>query len=351
MSTPHHATLSNGIQIVLEPIPHRRSVALGVWMARGSRHEAAMENGMTHFCEHLLFKGTPSQGWKDIGRRMNRLGGNFNAMTSSEWVKLYGQVITRDVEEAMGLLSEMFLIPTFPKEEVDREREVILEEIAQYEDLPDELCGERLLAELLLPHPLGRPVIGTDELVESFTRDALSHYWARSIEHDPLLVSMAGDLEIEPTIALCERLLGHLPVRPAHRLIEEPVRGGHGVALIDRDLEQVNFGLAMIGARRNSEDRFAWAVYDTILGGGMGSRGIWFELDAGDGYVADFVQLPAGDGSAGAGDLHRGNWQTGCGRSYGGGAFDGATAARTKPSARSGIDRLARPRERRAYGV
>jgi predicted Zn-dependent peptidase len=229
---------------------------------------------MTHFCEHLLFKGTRSMDWRELARRMNLLGGNFNASTSTDYVKVYAHVIKRDLGETLELISEMFLHSLFEESEVKREREVILEEIAQYEDIPEDLCYERFTQALFLPHPLGRPVIGTEELVASFTRDGLVDYWQRVLDPARMILSLAGDFEVEPTLEMLEKQYGFLPRRAANGALSGSEKVvGHGLReAISRDLEQINFCLGVTGPRRNHPDRFAWAVYDTILGGGMGSR-------------------------------------------------------------------------------
>ncbi len=272
MQLPVVQTLENGIRLVTQKMESARSVSLGVWLAQGSRDEAPRENGMTHFAEHMLFKGTGRSHWRDISRRMNILGGSFNACTSAEWVKLYGRVISRDLTPAMDLVEEMFLDSTFPEEEITREREVILEEIAMYEDVPEDLCFELYTQALLLPHPIGRPVIGTEELVSSFSADELRDYWKRVNVGDRMIISICGAFDDEELLALCRRF-ERIPASSGERQHGiGKAEGNNQVVVVDRDLEQVNFCLGMLGPTRHGDQRFAWALYDTILGGGMGSR-------------------------------------------------------------------------------
>jgi len=264
--------LDNGMKILLDPVPDARSTSLSLWMAQGSRHELEGENGLTHFGEHLLFKGTANYSWKELAAAMNNLGGQFNACTSTDWVKLYGRVVSRDLPEALSLIAEMFLRSEFPENEVDRERDVILEEIAMYDDTPEDQCFEQFTQALLLPHPIGRPVLGTEDLVEGYSRDELLDYWQRSLAPADMVLSIAGAIDRDEALRLAEREFSHLSGEAPRRNGLDPAEGQHNRSLIDRDLEQVNFCFGVTGPKRCQEERFAWMIYDTILGGGMGSR-------------------------------------------------------------------------------
>jgi len=249
-----------------------RSVAVGLWLIAGSRDEAPHEGGMTHFCEHLLFKGTPSRHWREIATAISLMGGQFNAVTCTDWVKVYGHVIRKDLPDALSLIADMFTRSAFPNEEVERERSVILEEIAMYEDIPDDLCQETFQQALMLPHPVGRPVIGTTDSVGGFTRDALAEYWQRHLNPASMILSIAGDVEEAECFRLAEQALGWLTPKPSNTRVEPPVKGAAGRAILSRPIEQINFAFGCVGPSRQSEDRWAWAAYDTILGAGMGSR-------------------------------------------------------------------------------
>jgi predicted Zn-dependent peptidase len=272
MPQPIIRTFANGFRLVMESVPHARSVAIGLTLGQGSRHEVDLENGMTHFAEHLLFKGTGARHWKEIAREINLFGGHFNACTSADWVKLYGSVISRDLVPALRLIGDMFLRSEFPASEVERERSVIIEEIAQYDDIPEDLCYERFTQALMLPHPVGRPVIGTEELVEGFTRDALMEYWQRVLTPARMILTVAGSFDESELVRCCEEEFGRLPAREVTQNGLSPLTGQHLAVALDRDLEQVNFAFGVTGPKRAMPDRFTWAIYDTILGGGMGSR-------------------------------------------------------------------------------
>lgn len=264
--------LQNGVKLLMEKVDTARTASLSLWLGHGSRHEDEGQGGMTHFSEHLLFKGTATRAWKEISRISNELGGQFNAGTSTDWIKLYANVVGRDLPEAMGLLSEMFLQSTFPETEVERERSVILEEIAMYEDNPEDQCFEHFTQALLLPHPLGRPILGPEDLVESYTRSELLDYWQGALLPERMMISVAGDIDIDAFVELAEKHFGSLPPRKSEQPGMTAPPGAHNRALIDRDLEQVNFCFGTTGPVAGQPDRFAWSLYDTILGGGMGSR-------------------------------------------------------------------------------
>ncbi|MCC5875262.1 MAG: insulinase family protein [Candidatus Sumerlaeia bacterium] len=265
-------TLDNGFRVVLDSVDHTRVASAALYLDTGSRHELAGQVGMTHFCEHLLFKGTQRAGWQQLGREMNSLGGHTNAWTSTDHVKLYCAVIDKDLPQAIRLLSEMFLQSTFPEKEVDRERDVILEEIAASEDNPEDLCYDRFTQALWLPHPAGRPILGDEDDIASYTRKQLLDFWQARLAPSRLLLSVAGKFDRDEVIRLAEEIFGGLTIEAPDLPGTGPIPGKHERSYINRDLEQINFCLGMTGPHRHHPQRSAWIVYDTILGGGMGSR-------------------------------------------------------------------------------
>ncbi|MEO8376985.1 MAG: pitrilysin family protein, partial [Candidatus Sumerlaeota bacterium] len=181
-------------------------------------------------------------------------------------------VIQRDLPDALALLSEMFVHSYFPPEEVERERSVIIEEIAQYDDIPEDLCFERFTQALLLPHPIGRPVIGTTELVDGFSRQALLDYWRDVLVPSRIIISVAGAFDEAALLRDGEKYFGHLKETGTKQAGLDFVQGNHAAVALDRDIEQVNFAFGVSGPDRSNPQRYAWSLYDTILGGGMGSR-------------------------------------------------------------------------------
>ena len=273
MPKPTIDVLDNGVRVLCEPMEGVNSVFAGLWLAVGSRNEREDEGGMTHFAEHLLFKGSARRHWRDISRAMNLLGGQFNAATSTDWVKVYTRVIRKDLGEAFELLTDLFLRSSFPEQEVERERQVILEEIAMYEDIPEDLCFDQFTRALLLPHPTGRPVLGEPEHIAGYTRESLLRYWREHTVPGRLVVSAAGAVTRDELLARADAMLGHLTGGQGPELPGgEPIFGRHERVLLERPIEQVNFCLGVTGPRPDPEAKLAWPIYDTILGGGMGSR-------------------------------------------------------------------------------
>ncbi len=266
------SVLDNGVRLLTQQVPYAKSVSIGVWLYQGSRHEFENEGGLTHFAEHMIFKGTESRHWEDIARETNLLGGNVNACTSTDWVKLYARVIRKDLPDTLALFSDMLLSSSFPESEVSREREVIQEEIAQYEDIPEDLSFENYTQALWLPHSIGRPVLGREEQVASYTRDHLESFWKKSLVPSRIVISATGDLSHDEILKLVNKHYGKLSANEQPQNGLDPVIGSHKHIYLDRDLEQVSFCLGVTGPKREAENRFAWAFYDMVLGGGMGSR-------------------------------------------------------------------------------
>ncbi len=264
--------LDNGARLLLDKRADSSSVAINFSVSKGSRHEPASHGGMTHFIEHMLFKGTPNRDLNQIAREINLQGGGMNASTSNDMVRLYTRVIAEDMPDAIDLLADMLLASSFPAKELERERGVILEEIAEYNDSPEDLCFDNFLQKLWMPHPLGRPILGTPESVSRFTHEDLNTYWQELLHPSNIIVSMAGALELDETEALLRRYFDRpaLPSNP--QPVEAPAVGQPGRVVVNRDLEQVQFCLGCEAIKRTDPRRFAFVLLDLILGGGMGSR-------------------------------------------------------------------------------
>ncbi|MDX2176039.1 MAG: pitrilysin family protein [Candidatus Sumerlaeia bacterium] len=269
----HVHQLANGARIVVEPMPGRGVVAAFLCFDRGSRHEVAAQSGLTHFCEHLLFKGTGRHDWKTLSKRLNVLGGHANASTSLDHIMLENRFVAADLREGLSLMVEMAVESDFPKAEVERERTVILEEIAEYEDSPGDVAAESFTEALFGDHPLGRPVIGTRETVGGFARDEALGYWHRVATGPNTVLSLAGGLSFEEAVAIAEPLLAALPAGLAGAAAEPPPEPLAGLAHHQwDDLEQVHFCFGVRAVRRVDPARFPVYLLDAILGSGMGSR-------------------------------------------------------------------------------
>ncbi len=264
--------LENGVRLVMEPVKTMDSVALSLMLHHGSMQESLAENGYTHFCEHMIFKGTNRHNWKEISRVSNRLGGMMNAYTTTEHMKVYDWVVAEDMKSSFDLMTEMILESTFPEDEFEKEKKVILEEISQYEDSPEDLCFDRFQSALLLPHPAGKPIIGEAEIIADCSQTRLFEFWKSILKPHNLLISIAGNFDPEEFLELANRKFQHLRGTITSQDQREVVIPQPRVDLIDRDLEQVQFCVGAITPDSDFRTRLVWNLYDMILGGGMGSR-------------------------------------------------------------------------------
>src|SRR6187551_1104829 len=187
--------LDTGLRLITESMPHVRSVSIGVWLTRGSRHEDEPRGGIAHFVEHMLFKGTGSRSAEDIAQAIDSIGGQLDAFTAKEYASYYIKVLDEHLPLAVDLLSDIVLRPAFSPDEVEREKKVILEEIKMVEDTPDDLVHELFTQHFWEGHALGRPILGSRETVESFTPEILRDYFSVVYVAPNLIVSAAGNVE------------------------------------------------------------------------------------------------------------------------------------------------------------
>jgi predicted Zn-dependent peptidase len=263
--------LDNGLRVITEEIPYLRSVSIGVWVVTGSRDERPHENGISHFIEHLLFKGTEKRTAFDIAKEIDSVGGTLNAFTGREYTCFYAKVIDRNLPLAIDLLSDIFLHSLMDSKDVERERMVILQEIKMVEDTPDDYIHDLFNRVCWGDHPLGFPIYGTSELVQSFSRDQLHQFFKENYPPDRIIVCAAGSLKHQEVVDLIETTFGKIPKadRPRERSKPDAISTTN---IWKRDLEQVHFCLGTRGLQYNHSLRFASYVLNTILGGGMSSR-------------------------------------------------------------------------------
>lgn len=264
--------LNNGVRIMLERIPNIRSASLGLYFDVGSRNETLPEGGLTHFIEHMLFKGTNQLNSLQLSQEINRIGGNVNAWTTQENVAITAKVVDEHLPRAIELLFQMYHQSIFAPEEIERERNVILEEVKMYDDTPDELVVDVFMENLYADNPLGKPILGSPENIQRFNRDDLQSFVGREFTPDRLVVAIAGNFDLRRIEPQLRRLFDALPARalPYNPLVQ-PVAAFKS-SNINRKLEQVHFCMGTLGPRRNSDDRFAFSILNTILGGGASSR-------------------------------------------------------------------------------
>jgi predicted Zn-dependent peptidase len=263
--------LDNGLRILTEPMTQVRSVSIGVWLARGSRHETAEQGGIAHFVEHMLFKGTATRSAEDIAQAIDSIGGQLDAFTAKEYASYYIKVLDEHLPRALDVLSDIVLNPAFNAEDVEREKKVVVEEIKMVEDTPDDLVHEIFTQGFWEDHPLGRPILGTRETVESFTPDLLRSYFQQVYTPQNLIVSAVGNLTHAEIRRLVEERFGHLKPSSASA-VEMPPSVVPKVLIRHKELEQSHVCLGTSSYQQDHENRHASYVLNTLLGGSMSSR-------------------------------------------------------------------------------
>jgi predicted Zn-dependent peptidase len=263
--------LANGLTIITEKMNHVRSASVGVWVRSGSRHEDASLNGISHFIEHTLFKGTRNRTSRQIAIESDAIGGNVDAFTAREVASYYVKVLDEHLPRAFDLLADLVTAPLFDDEELDRERNVVLEEIKMVEDTPDDLVHETFVLNFWPDHPLGRSILGTADTLATFDHDRVTDYFASVYTPRNLVVSGAGNIEHDPFVEMIAQGLGDLPDREAKVKADSP-RAARPQIVMNKDLEQAHLMLGTPSPSMLSEDRYAIFVLNTILGGGMSSR-------------------------------------------------------------------------------
>jgi len=230
--------LDNGIRVITERIPYASSVSIGIWVANGSRHERRESNGVAHFIEHLLFKGTDRRSSLDIAREIDSVGGVLNAFTSREYVCYYAKVLDKFLPRAVDLLTDLFLFSKFDTDEIEKERRVVLQEISMMEDTPDDLIHDLFHQHFWQGHPLGMSILGDVESVSGLSRDSIVAYKDQMYRGDDIIVSAAGNLNHDELIRLLEEHLSSIPGGNGRVESALPVYSRR-IELVEKDLEQV----------------------------------------------------------------------------------------------------------------
>ena len=262
--------LDSGIRVVTEAVPSVRSIALGLWVRTGSRDETPAQAGVSHFLEHLLFKGTKRYSAIEIAEIFDGLGASVNAATGKESTNLYARFLDTHTEEAFDLLAEMLLGPTYP--EIDSEREVVLEEIAMYEDEPQDKVHDVLDRAVFGGHPLGRRVLGEAEVISSIPVPEIDSYHRARYTGANIVVAAAGNLEHEAIVELTKRHVGAPASGGDGPTLEPPEVDGAQFAFREKDTEQFHIALGAPGIDRADERRYALTILDAVFGGSTSSR-------------------------------------------------------------------------------
>jgi predicted Zn-dependent peptidase len=263
--------LPNGVRVLTEAMPHVVSSTIGIWVENGSRYEEPGENGVSHFIEHLLFKGTNKRTAAQIAEQMDAVGGVLNAFTGKEYTCYYAKVLGEDLPMATELLADLFLESVFDPEEIDRERQVVLQEISQAEDTPDDFIHDLFNLHYWQGHPLALPIFGSVETVNAINREALVSFMADRYRAGRVFIAAAGAVDHERLMRDCARLFGSIAGdgRP------EPTSPPQERVIVlneNKKLEQAHLCIGAPGLSQTAPNRYAAYVLNTALGGGMSSR-------------------------------------------------------------------------------
>jgi predicted Zn-dependent peptidase len=271
----------NGLAVLTEKMPDLRSATLGFWFRCGSRDEPAHLNGISHFIEHAVFKGSSKRSAIDIAVETDRLGGNFDAFTMHEQTGFTLKVTDKAVPQAFDLLADMLAYPLFDETELRREQKVIIEEMKMVEDSPEEYLGEIFQENFFFGTPLGLPIEGTQKTVLSFSSEITSQYHREVFQPSNLVITAAGNIEHDQIVALAQKFFGDRVSTPSSKIAEEPVgndKPSQKVLLKDKaGLEQTHFIIAVPWIEETNEKRYAAHLLENILGQGTSSR-LWQKI-------------------------------------------------------------------------
>jgi predicted Zn-dependent peptidase len=269
----HYAltTLPNGLRVITEAIPGLRSVAVGCWVDTGTRDELPNEAGASHFLEHLLFKGSETLTARQISETFDAMGAESNAFTTKEYTCFWARLLDQDLPKGLGVLAEMLLRPAFRPDEIDSERQVVIEEINMNDDDPSDVAFEEFTTALFDGHPLERPVLGTRESIRAMTRDDLHGYWQRRYRVGSAVLALTGSIEHGDVVELAGSLFGSWEGPDVDHELAEPLVE-HRVRVVRRPTEQTHLVIGGEGLTRSDERRFALEVMNHVLGGGLSSR-------------------------------------------------------------------------------
>ena len=262
--------LANGLRVVTEHMPSLKSASVGVWISAGCRHERADQNGVAHFLEHMAFKGTHRRNARQIAEEIEDVGGYINAYTSRETTAYYARVLEDDVPRAIDVICDIVLNPAFDLSEIEVERNVILQEIGQAQDTPDDIIFDWLQEQAFPNQPMGRPILGPAERVRAFQRDDFARFVDAHYTPATMILSAAGAVDHARIVAQAERTFGNLTSPTAETV--EPAAYQGGECRVEKALEQAHMAIAFQAPDSRDDDLYAAQIHANALGGGMSSR-------------------------------------------------------------------------------
>jgi len=264
-------TLPNGARVIMESIPFVRSISFGVWVRNGSRNENLKTNGISHFIEHMMFKGTEKRSAMEIADTMDAVGGQLNAFTSKEYTCYFTRTLDTHFDVALDVLTDMFFNSKFDQNEIDKERNVILEEINMYEDTPEDLAVDLLQYKCFPSNPLGMAILGTPDTIGSFQRDDFLGFMKERYGPKNVVIAIAGNINEQEVLQKITAAFGNFK-EEAKPEEENNAVYTPGFSLVEKDIEQVHLCMGFPGIKNGLDEAYALAAVNTILGGGMSSR-------------------------------------------------------------------------------
>lgn len=268
----HETKLKNGLTILTEEMNNVRSLSVGIWIKSGSRHEADQVAGITHFLEHMLFKGTKNRSSFEIAQSMESVGGYLNAFTSSEYTCYFARCLDTELERAVDVLSDMVTQSTFPEEEIEKEKKVVIEEMKMYRDSPDDFVFEEFSSQVFNHHPLGRPIIGFENTVNAFTQQNLFDYVDERYFPSNIIVTVAGNADHEQVVALVKKYFDTAQSKEDKWKHVSPQNYLPSRKELTKKIEQTHYIMGKQGLSNSHDDKFKLLLVNTVLGSGMSSR-------------------------------------------------------------------------------
>jgi predicted Zn-dependent peptidase len=296
-------TLGNGLRVATDPMSSVETASVGVWVEAGSRYEKAAMSGVSHFLEHMVFKGTRKRDARAIAEEIEAVGGHLNAHTSREYTAFYAKILKENLPLAVDIIADILQEPLIDAQELGRERTVVLQEIMQAQDTPDDIIFDRFQETAFPKQALGRPVLGAPDLIEAMSRDVLAGYMQSHYGAPRMILAAAGQVDHDALVAMAEAAFDRLP--PPSPREREPARYRGGDFREERDLEQVHLVLGFRGVGYRDPDFYALSVLSTLLGGGMSSR-LFQEAREKRGLVYSIYSFPSAYSDTGVFGIYAG---------------------------------------------
>ncbi|KMT23056.1 M16 family metallopeptidase [Clostridium cylindrosporum] len=285
-------TLNNGLKVIYEHIPYVKSISIGVWIKSGSRFENQNNNGISHFLEHMLFKGTKNRTSKQISEEIESLGGQLNAFTSRESTCYYVKLLDTHFDTGIDVLSDMVINPSFLEEEIEKEKSVILEEISMYEDLPEDLISDIQFKALWGDNTLSYPILGTYDTVSSFSRDIIIDYYSKKYTPTNTVISVVGNFEEDKLISEIEKRFSSWENNNGYKITEDsPVAQG-GFLVKNKPIEQVHVALTLKGLESGDKGLYSLLAINNYFGSGTSSK-LFQRIREDKGYVYSIYSYPS----------------------------------------------------------